>query len=244
MCLFAAVNSDFSLLVRPGHKRLLDAVLTPPGVDRLFTCRALPARKCDPPRAGQGPCDGTLAGNHHLYISASGCQAPDPETQTAVDPGKNHLAAGVLTRRGDRGMTSHAAVAVHARRRQVGDVSTTHESGDRSAYPGLVSNEEQGPPIAGRVMAAAGFTAANLVLAQFVVVRIASNLSNPEGPASQDISVPITFLMWIQVGLIGVVLLVSKRTRPYGLGILIGTVGTVVLFLALFYFVIIPDIVE
>jgi hypothetical protein len=101
---------------------------------------------------------------------------------------------------------------------------------------------ERSPSFAGRMAGAALFTAANLVVAQFIVVRIASNVSEPQGPVTQDIWVPMMYLIWGQVGLIGLVFLVPSRTRALGAGIVAGTVATVALFIVFFLFVVLPEV--
>jgi hypothetical protein len=63
-----------------------------------------------------------------------------------------------------------------------------------------VATEERDPSFAGRILGAALFTAANLVFAQFMVVRIASRVSDPHGPVTQDIWVPVMFLIWGRSG--------------------------------------------
>lgn len=102
--------------------------------------------------------------------------------------------------------------------------------------------DEQPPNFGGRMLAAMWLTVANLVVAQFVVVRIAADLSHPQGPVSQEIWVPVMYLVWAQVAVNGALLLVPERTRPYGAGVLLGTAGTIVLLVVFFIYVVLPDI--
>ena len=57
----------------------------------------------------------------------------------------------------------------------------------------------------------------------------------------QDVWMTFPFVLWAQAALSGLLMLGFTRTRRIGLGVLLGTVVTVVLFFSWLWFVVLPN---
>ena len=89
------------------------------------------------------------------------------------------------------------------------------------------------------VLWSAGIVLVNLVVSFVAIFLIVTRDQDDLLP--QDVWTPFAFVLWAQAALSGVLMLGFARTRRIGLGILLGTMVTVVLFFSWLWFVVLPN---
>lgn len=104
----------------------------------------------------------------------------------------------------------------------------------------VVTSEHEGSPERpASVLWSAGMVLANLVVAFAALFLI---VARDEGDLlPQDVWMTFPFVLWGQAALSGMLMLGFTRTRRIGLGVLLGTVVTVVLFFSWLWFVVLPN---
>ncbi|WP_028642223.1 hypothetical protein [Nocardioides sp. URHA0020] len=93
------------------------------------------------------------------------------------------------------------------------------------------------------VLVAAVFAVANLLALFLNIVWVLADYDRHETTdyvVSQDIWSPFIVAAWIQVVVNGVILVPWKRTRPAGLGVLLGAAAAILLFLGWLVFIVSP----
>jgi len=89
------------------------------------------------------------------------------------------------------------------------------------------------------VLWSAGIVLVNLVVSFVALFLIVARDQDELLP--QDVWMPFPLVLWAQAALTGVLMLAFTRTRRIGLGVLLGTIVTVVLFFSWLLFVVFPN---
>lgn len=104
----------------------------------------------------------------------------------------------------------------------------------------VVTSERDGAPKRpASVLWSAGMVLVNLVVSFAALFWIVARDQGDLLP--QDVWMTFPFVLWAQAALSGLLMLGFTRTRRIGLGVLLGTVVTVVLFFSWLWFVVFPN---